>query len=67
MTNRKLIKCQICGKKAVHRHHPNYDEPKKVMFVCWECHGKLHAGEESNLHQNEARLENKKLEIQGGN
>jgi len=38
------ITCQICNKKkAVHRHHEDYTKPEEVIFVCWECHGKLHA------------------------
>lgn len=40
----KGIKCEICGKKAEHRHHEDYDKPKDVNFLCWSCHGKVHAG-----------------------
>jgi len=35
--------CEICTKKkAVARHHPNYKERLKVMFVCARCHRNLH-------------------------
>ncbi len=40
----KGITCQVCKEKpAVHRHHEDYNKPLDVMFVCWECHGKIHA------------------------
>lgn len=40
----KGIKCQVCKEKpAVHRHHEDYDKPLDILFVCWECHGKIHA------------------------
>jgi hypothetical protein len=35
--------CQICDKKqAVHRHHPNYDNPLEIIPCCESCHIKLH-------------------------
>lgn len=35
-------KCQLCGCTAVDRHHPNYDKPLEIIFLCKECHSKLH-------------------------
>jgi len=35
--------CEICNKKkAVDRHHPNYKEKLKVIFLCAKCHRHLH-------------------------
>jgi len=63
----KGIKCEVCGEKAEHRHHEDYDKPDKVNFVCWYCHGQIHAGFiDLNLHQNGKRLENKNSETEGG-
>jgi len=41
-----IPKGQICQEKgcrrlAVERHHPNYDTPLEVEFVCKRCHGKI--------------------------
>lgn len=36
--------CQKCGKNlAQERHHPNYLFPLKVVFICRDCHGLIHA------------------------
>ncbi len=35
--------CVICNKNlAVEKHHPNYNKPLKVEFVCIPCHNYLH-------------------------
>lgn len=35
--------CEICKeKKAVQRHHQDYEKPLEVMFVCSMCHINLH-------------------------
>lgn len=36
----KLIKkpCVWCGDPNVEMHHPNYDEPLKVVWLCRKCH-----------------------------
>lgn len=42
-------KCEICKKNlAQERHHPNYNEPLEVMFLCVSCHRKLHSGDTNN-------------------
>ena len=45
--NGLLIKpstCQICGKCEceIQGHHHDYSKPLDVVWVCTECHGKLH-------------------------
>lgn len=38
-------KCELCKiNLAMERHHPNYNQPLEVMFLCVECHGRLHLG-----------------------
>jgi len=41
-----ILKPDICAKcgRAIKltAHHDNYDEPLKVEWLCYECHGKLH-------------------------
>lgn len=35
--------CELCKVNlATERHHPNYDEPLKVEFLCSDCHHKIH-------------------------
>lgn len=35
-------KCEMCGGKAQHRHHPDYSRPLLVMHLCAKCHRALH-------------------------
>ena len=36
-------KCELCKiKLAMERHHPNYNSPLEVMFLCIDCHRKVH-------------------------
>ena len=35
-------KCEICGKHAKHRHHPDYSDPLLVVHVCRKCHSAIH-------------------------
>jgi hypothetical protein len=38
-------KCSVCGTKGYTvPHHPNYDRPLHVRWVCQSCHLKIHAG-----------------------
>ena len=38
-------KCELCKiKLAKERHHPDYNSPLEVMFLCVECHRRLHLG-----------------------
>lgn len=34
--------CWSCGADAVHMHHPDYDRPKDVVWLCLFCHGDEH-------------------------
>jgi hypothetical protein len=36
-------KCEKCGKQCQPQaHHPNYDEPLNVQWLCSKCHGQAH-------------------------
>ena len=44
--NRKKIiplPCFVCGSLEVHGHHPDYDQPLQVVWLCPEHHNQLHA------------------------
>lgn len=34
--------CEVCGKSEVHGHHPDYDKPLEVMWLCPEHHSEWH-------------------------
>lgn len=38
-------KCEVCGSFRVDAHHPNYDEPLTVTWLCRKHHQQLHAAE----------------------
>lgn len=40
----KLVKqpCEVCGNAEVHAHHPDYDKPLDVMWLCAEHHSLWH-------------------------
>lgn len=40
----KLIKCEVCGKTncTIQGHHYDYSKPLDVIWLCTECHGKVH-------------------------
>ena len=38
----KNHKCEICKDKlAIHKHHKDYSQPTKLLFLCMECHTKI--------------------------
>jgi len=37
--------CAMCGNPQSQRHHPNYNEPLLIVWLCGECHQKLHKAE----------------------
>ena len=44
----KIIKkpCINCGGLKVEAHHPDYGKPLEVIFLCKQCHVKLHTSAE---------------------
>ena len=36
-------RCEGCGAKKVHAHHPDYDKPVDVKWLCASCHHQEHA------------------------
>jgi hypothetical protein len=41
--NPHLKPCEVCGSTdKVIRHHPDYNEPNKIVFLCGSCHKKEH-------------------------
>lgn len=44
-------KCMLCDDvKYLHRHHPDYSQPTKVVVLCAAHHKMVHAGRVSLLH-----------------
>jgi hypothetical protein len=35
--------CEVCGEVEVHGHHPDYDRPRDVVWLCNEHHRAVHA------------------------
>jgi hypothetical protein len=39
----RLKSCEICGNGGnIQGHHPDYNEPLRVVWVCVSCHRKIH-------------------------
>lgn len=36
--------CVLCQKENSEAHHPDYDKPKEVIWLCRTCHLNLHKG-----------------------
>jgi hypothetical protein len=34
--------CEVCGAEKVDGHHPDYDRPAHVIWLCRKHHGALH-------------------------
>lgn len=34
-------KCQLCDKGKAQMHHPDYNNPFQVNFLCSKCHAKV--------------------------
>ena len=34
-----------CGSRKVEKHHPDYANPRRVVWICRPCHLKSHAAE----------------------
>ncbi|PTQ72744.1 hypothetical protein [Celeribacter persicus] len=37
--------CECCGDPKTEAHHPDYDRPYDVQWLCRKCHKALHAKE----------------------
>lgn len=38
----KKLPCAICQTEKAIAHHPNYNKPLEVIWLCKSCHEKLH-------------------------
>ena len=36
--------CALCGNENSQRHHPDYNKPLLIVWLCADCHRKLHKG-----------------------
>lgn len=34
--------CSLCGKRKSQRHHPDYNQPLLIVWLCADCHRALH-------------------------
>ncbi len=34
--------CASCGREKTQRHHPDYDKPLLIVWLCEKCHRELH-------------------------
>lgn len=34
--------CVECGAPGQHRHHPDYDKPLEIVWMCAPCHRRVH-------------------------
>lgn len=35
--------CQRCGSQHAQKHHPDYSQPLRVLWLCHSCHRTAHA------------------------
>lgn len=35
--------CEVCGAEPTDAHHDDYDQPRKVRWLCRACHQRHHA------------------------
>lgn len=35
--------CEICGAEKTEAHHPDYERPGLVQWLCRKCHNQIHA------------------------
>lgn len=47
----RIIKepCAICGKEQTEGHHPDYNQPLMVVWLCPDCHRQLHYSLKANI------------------
>ncbi len=34
--------CSRCGNLKAEKHHPDYDKPLEIIWLCFECHQREH-------------------------
>ena len=48
VANGRIVPPKVCSNCKTNgrivAHHPNYDKPNEVMWLCYSCHNKLHYG-----------------------
>jgi len=35
--------CTLCSAEKAHAHHPDYNQPSLVVWLCHECHRQVHS------------------------
>ncbi len=43
----KILPCEVCGSEKVHAHHPDYNKPLDVMWLCSIHHKEWHKKNET--------------------
>jgi len=38
----KRLPCEQCGNPKSQKHYPDYSDPHRVMWLCEECHWRVH-------------------------
>lgn len=41
----KRTPCEECGDKRVHAYHQDFNDPKRVKWLCWPCRRRLYGVE----------------------
>jgi arylsulfatase A-like enzyme len=52
--------CTFCGKEETQAHHPDYDKPLLIVWLCGDCHRKVHPRtRKKQLYAGNAKAEGK--------
>lgn len=43
--------CLCCGNEKSQAHHPDYTDPRNVLWLCRPCHQSLHQPQPLDSHQ----------------
>lgn len=46
----KKQSCLLCNNHNSEKHHPDYDDPLNVIWLCRRCHNRLHKAKRSTIH-----------------
>lgn len=49
--------CEHCGEVKSQMHHPDYDKPLEIIWLCRQCHMELHKNMESYHHEPKAETD----------